>query len=249
MPEIIVALDVSSANEIAPLVNALPSEIRWYKVGLEFFTAEGPRALGILQDKNKRIFLDLKLHDIPRTVERAVSAAAQHGVDLLTVHAAGGRAMLEAAARAAKHTGTRLLAITTLTSLDEADLVEMGVQRPLPEHTAALGGMAIQCGIDGLVCSVHEAAAFRTRLGTGPLLVTPGIRLRPASPAADGTPPGQVRPAHGAEDQKRVATPAMAVQAGADYLVVGRPIVQAENPRAAALAMLAEIRDATQSAP
>ncbi|NQU40280.1 MAG: orotidine-5'-phosphate decarboxylase [Lentisphaerae bacterium] len=222
--QIIVALDLSAAADISPLIVQLPDEIQWYKVGLELFIGEGNRALDILTAMGKRIFLDLKLHDIPRTVERAVLTASQHNVGLLTVHASGGPAMLRAAATAAAQCDNPplIVAVTALTSLDHADLTTLGVARDLKEHALALGRMAIDCGIDGLVCSPHEAAALRSDLGPQPILVTPGIRM----------PEGDV------DDQKRVATPADAVKAGSDFLVVGRPIVQAEHPRQAALRIL-----------
>lgn len=228
-PEIIVALDFSSSDGMAPLLDQLPREVRFGKVGLELFTAEGPRALRLLRERDWRIFLDLKLHDIPHTAARAVRAAAAHGVDLLTVHAAGGRAMLEAAAEAAADIdGNRLqlVAVTTLTSLDEPDLREIGIERSLSAQALALAELALATGIDGVVTSVHEAPGLRERFGDGPLLVTPGIRL-----ASDDT-----------GDQKRVATPSMAVRAGATHLVIGRPITRAADPAAAARRLLADMR-------
>ncbi len=227
-PELIVALDVPSPDDVRPIVEHMPAEITFYKVGLELFTAGGPPVFRPLLAAGKRVFLDLKLHDIPRTVARAVGAAARHGVSMLTVHAGGGRAMLVAAAAAAADAGPgapKLVAVTTLTSLDQNDLTELGIARGLVEHTHALGALAIDCGIDGLVCSPLEVGAFRQRLGPGPLLVTPGVR-----PAGSNV-----------GDQKRIATPRMAVAAGASHLVIGRPILDAEDPGAAALAILQEI--------
>ena len=227
--DLIIAIDVSTPEEILPIINSLPDEVSFYKVGLELFISAGPMALIPFKDNNKKIFLDLKLHDIPRTVARAVKSAAQHGVDILTVHAGGGSDMLKAAAEAAHECGEnapKLVAVTTLTSLNDDDLVEMGVTRGLSEHTLALGKMAIDAGIDGLVCSPHEAAAFRELIGAEPILITPGIR-----------------PVGGdAGDQKRIATPAMAVAAGSSYLVVGRPILEADNPREAAVAIIKEMQ-------
>lgn len=222
--ELIVALDVPSAAEIPAIVNGLPDAVDFYKVGLELFIAAGPDALTFLQKRDKRIFLDLKLHDIPRTVARAVVSAAGYGVSLLTVHATGGRAMLTAAADACPD-GVNIVAVTTLTSLDQSDLTELGVSRDLRAHTTALGSLAIDCGIDGLVCSPLEITAFRNRIGGDPFIVTPGIR------PADGE----------LGDQKRVATPTMAVNDGASHLVVGRPILQADNPGLAAEAILQEM--------
>lgn len=233
-PELIVALDVPNLDAIRETIRMLPSRIRFYKVGLELFTSEGPAALSVLKEAHKHVFLDLKLHDIPRTVSRAVTAAAQHHVDMLTLHAGGGRAMLEAAAGAARaaapHRPT-LVAVTTLTSLDRDDLAELGVQRSVEEHTAALGDLALSSGIDGLVCSPLEVRAFRKTFGDAPVLVTPGVR--PAQ-APNG-------------DQKRTATPAMAVKAGASFLVVGRSILQADDPTTAAEAILEEISAAALS--
>jgi orotidine-5'-phosphate decarboxylase len=226
--ELIVALDVPSADAIPEIVSSLPAEIAYYKVGLELFTASGPAALQWLADNNKKIFLDLKLHDIPRTVANAVKTAAGRGISLLTVHAGGGRDMLTAAAEAAAECGAaapKLVAVTTLTSLDQNDLTELGIQRPLAEHTAALGKLAIDCGIDGLVCSPLEVGNFRQTLGPDPILVTPGIR-----PAG-----GDVG------DQKRIATPASAVKDGSSFLVVGRPILQAANPAEAATEILRQM--------
>ena len=233
-PELIVALDVPTADEIPAIVNALPSGVTHYKIGLELFAAAGPAALEFLAESGKQIFLDLKLHDIPRTVARAVQAAAQHNVGLLTVHAGGGRAMLSAAAEAAAQEGDKapkLVAVTTLTSLDQDDLTELGILRSIGDHTAALGRLAIDCGIDGLVCSPLEVANFRENLGDGPILVTPGIR-----PAG-----GDVG------DQKRVATPAMAVNGGSSFLVVGRPILEANDPAAAADEILTQKNSAYPS--
>ena len=230
--ELIVALDVPDARQAAAVVDRLPPEVDFFKIGLELFAAEGPAVIETLRSRGRRVFLDLKFHDIPRTVARAVAVCARRGVTLLTVHAAGGRAMLQAAAAAAREAGAdrpRLVAVTTLTSLDASDLRETGVARPLDDHTLALGELAVASGLDGLVCSPLEAAAFRARLGSAPLLVTPGIR-----PAG-----GEVG------DQKRVATVAEAVRAGATYLVVGRPILEAADPAAAARRVLAEIAEAS----
>jgi orotidine-5'-phosphate decarboxylase len=228
-PELIIALDVPSADAIPDVVKSLPEAVRYYKVGLELFVAAGPEALTFLQKRGKRIFLDLKLHDIPRTVARAVASASGYGVSLLTVHAGGGRALLSAAAEA-RPAGMNIVAVTTLTSLDQSDLTELGVTRDIREHTVELGALAIACGIDGLVCSPLEIRAFRQRIGAEPVIVTPGIR-----------------PAGGdLGDQKRVATPAMAVADGASFLVVGRPILEATNPGLAAEQILQEIQTAAQ---
>lgn len=228
-PALIVALDVPTLNEMEEALNRLPDSIEWYKVGLELFCAEGPAILEPLKKRNKKIFLDLKLHDIPRTVANAVKTAASHGVNLMTVHAIGGRAMLEAAAEAARECANppKLVAVTTLTSLSQDDFADLGIVRSVSDQALALGELAVSSGIDGLVTSAHEAGALRKKFPQA-LLVTPGIRM----------PDGDVG------DQKRVATPAFAVQQGATHLVVGRPILQAEDPAAAATAIFADIKSA-----
>lgn len=228
-PALIVALDVPTKQDMEETLTRLPDSLEWYKVGLEIFCAEGPGILEPLKARNKKIFLDLKLHDIPRTVANAVKTAAAHGVNLMTVHAIGGRAMLEAAAEAARECDNppKLVAVTTLTSLSQDDFTDLGIQRTVSEQALALGELAISSGIDGMVTSAHEAAALRERFPDA-LLVTPGIRM----------PEGDVG------DQKRVATPAFAVEQGATHLVVGRPIVQAKDPDAATQAILSNIKSA-----
>jgi len=228
-PALIVALDVPTLKEMEDALNRLPETIEWYKVGLELFCAEGPAVLEPLKKRNKKIFLDLKLHDIPQTVANAVKTAASHGVNLLTVHAIGGRAMLEAAAKAARECDNppKIVAVTTLTSLSQDDFLDLGIERTISEQALALGELAISSGIDGMVTSAHEAGALRKRFPAA-LLVTPGIRM----------PDGDVG------DQKRVATPAFAVQQGSTHLVVGRPIMQANDPSAVAAAILADIKNA-----
>ena len=227
-PEIILAVDVPTAADITPLLNKLPDPLTWFKVGLELFSAEGPAVLTPFSLRKKHIFLDLKLHDIPRTVANAVTAAAKLGVNLMTVHAIGGRAMLKAAAEAAAAFGPnrpRLVAVTTLTSLNQDDFTDLGIQRTVSEQALALTDLALSCGIDGVVTSVHEAPLLRCKFGNTPILVTPGIRPSGADVG----------------DQKRVATPTLAVEAGSTYLVIGRPIVEAAAPRAATLAIQAEM--------
>ena len=220
-------LDVPSAREAAAAVRALGDAVSFYKVGLELFLADGPETLRLLRGEGKRVFLDLKLHDIPRTVERAVRSCLAWEPELLTIHAQGSRAMVEGAARAVREAGaaTKILAVTILTSLDRSDLEWLGVARSVEEEVLALGRMAVGAGADGLVCSPKEVAALRAALGPDAVLVTPGVR-----------------PAGGAlGDQKRVMTPREAVRAGATHLVVGRPILGAPDPRAAALAIRAEM--------
>ena len=221
--DLIVALDVPNAEAMEAKLQEMPDFIEWYKVGLELFCAEGPAVLESLKKRNKKIFLDLKLHDIPRTVGNAVKTAAAHGVNLMTVHAIGGRAMLQEAASAAAECANppKLVAVTTLTSLSQDDFSDLGITRTVSEQAVELGRLAISSGIDGLVTSAHEAKALREQFPEA-ILVTPGIRM----------PEGDVG------DQKRVATPSFAVEQGATHLVIGRPIVQAEDPTAAATAML-----------
>ncbi|MBA4387997.1 MAG: orotidine-5'-phosphate decarboxylase [Verrucomicrobia bacterium] len=230
--QLIVALDVPDTDSVQRIVDLLPPEIAWYKVGLELFVSEGPQVLSLLKKRQKRIFLDLKLHDIPNTVARAVASAARHGADMLTLHAGGGRAMLQAAADQAAMLGPdgpKLVAVTTLTSLNDKDLNEMGISRALADHTKALGIMAVNSGVNGVVCSTHEAAEFRQDLPAGSIIVTPGIR-----PAGSDV-----------GDQKRIATPSVAVKSGSDFLVVGRPILSAKSPGDSARCILKEIESAS----
>lgn len=233
-PEIILALDVPNGAALSPLLPRLPPELSWFKIGLELFTAEGPGWVRHLASGGRRIFLDLKLHDIPRTVANAVTAAGSLGASLMTVHAIGGRAMLTAAAEAAAAFGPnrpRLVAVTTLTSLNQQDFADLGINRSVTDQALRLTELALKSGIDGVVTSVLEAAALRKEFGPDPLLVTPGIRPAGADVG----------------DQKRVATPAMAVEAGASYLVVGRPIMDAADPSVATLGIQREIDQAWQS--
>ena len=199
-----------------------------FKVGSQLFTGEGPRAVEKLAGLGFDIFLDLKFHDIPNTVAHAVAAAARlPRVRLMTLHAAGGLAMMQAAREAAGNKKNRpaLLAVTVLTSSDEATLQEIGMAGPLESRVVALARLAKEAGMDGVVSSALEAPAIRRELGANFKILVPGVR-----PAAAAT-----------NDQARVATPGDAVRAGADYLVVGRPITAAAKPREAALAIIAEI--------
>jgi orotidine-5'-phosphate decarboxylase len=224
---LIVALDVSSAAEAQKIVQALGPAVSTYKVGNQLFTAEGPGVVRELVGTGKKVFLDLKFHDIPNTVAGGVRSAAALGVSMLTVHAAGGSAMLRAAVDAAKQAPKPpiILAVTVLTSLCDADLQQTGVAGRTLDHALVLATLARNCGCDGVVASPHEARAIRQNLGAGLVIVTPGIR-----PAGSGK-----------GDQSRVNAPAEAIAAGADYLVVGRPITKAENPAQAAQQILREI--------
>ena len=232
MAELIVALDVQTRAEAVAKVKAIGEPVGFYKIGLELFTAEGPDVVRAVKDLGKKVFLDLKFHDIPRTVERAVRSGGRLGADLMTIHAAGGKAMVRAAADAAAAFGAqgpKILAVTVLTSLDRADLADIGVAGRAPaEQVEAMARLATANGAHGLVCSPREVGALSGALAAGTLFVTPGVR--PAG-AATG-------------DQKRVATPADAVRSGATHLVVGRPILAADDPAAAARAILAEMERA-----
>lgn len=224
-PRVIVALDLPDADAALRLAERLdPGRCR-VKVGLELYTAAGPRVIGGLVERGFDVFLDLKLHDIPNTVAGAARAAAALGCWMLTVHAAGGPAMVAAAAEALAGVERRpsLVAVTVLTSLDEAALAAIGVTLAPGEWARRLAVAALGAGADGLVCSPQEVAALRDAHGRDVTLVTPGVR--PAGSAVG--------------DQRRVATPAQALAAGADYLVVGRPITAAADP-AAALAVISD---------
>lgn len=229
--QIIVALDVPDSSSMRGLLERLPARLEWYKLGLELFCAEGPDALKPLHEMRKNVFLDLKLHDIPRTVAEAVRSASRHGIQMLTLHASGGSAMMAAAASAAAEFGPerpKLLAVTVLTSLDIADLNAQGIGRSPSEQVSVLARLAIDAGMDGLVCSAREVGVLRRELGPEPLLITPGIRM----------------PSKSIDDQKRVASPADAVRDGASHLVVGRPITKADDPAKA----LRDIEDNMASA-
>ncbi|HXP48086.1 MAG TPA: orotidine-5'-phosphate decarboxylase [Terriglobales bacterium] len=224
----IVALDVSSAAEAQKIVQALGPAVSTYKVGNQLFTAEGPSVVRELVGTGKRVFLDLKFHDIPKTVAGGVRSAAALGVSMLTVHASGGSAMLRAAVDAARQAPKPpiILAVTVLTSLSDADLQQTGVAGRTLDHALVLATLARNCGCDGVVASPHEARAIRQNLGAELVIVTPGIR-----PAGSGK-----------GDQSRVNTPTEAIAAGADYLVVGRPVTEAADPRRAAEEIMKEIR-------
>ena len=229
MAELIVALDVDNRREAEEKVKLIGDPVGFYKIGLELFTAEGPDVVKAVKDLGKKVFLDLKFHDIPRTVERAVRSGGKLGVDLMTIHSVGGRAMIKAAADAAAEfgeAGPKILAVTVLTSLDRSDLEDVGIAGRSPaEQVEAMARFAVENGANGLVCSPMEVGALSKSLKAGTLFITPGVR--PAGAAVG--------------DQKRVATPADAVRDGATHLVVGRPILAAADPAAAAAAIRAEM--------
>jgi len=229
---LVVALDTPSRDQAVAWARALAGRVGLVKVGLELFTAAGPALVEELTRLGTRVFLDLKLHDIPNTVERAAANAARLGVDLITVHAGGGRAMLAAAAAGAasgaRAERTKVLAVTVLTSLDDAALDELGIPGGAAARVVAWADLARAAGCDGVVCSPRELAALRRRLGASFVLLAPGIRPAGADLG----------------DQRRVATPAAAVADGADYIVVGRPITAAADPVAAAEAIVGEMTGA-----
>lgn len=223
--KIIIALDMASDHDVMTLLRQLdPAQCR-VKIGKELFTRYGPALVRQVSDLGFDIFLDLKFHDIPNTVNKAVIAAAELGIWMLTLHAAGGAEMLRAARDAvtASEHKPLLVAVTLLTSLEQDDLAVQGVQRTPLEQVQRLASLAQECGMDGVVCSAAEAGELRKLLRKDFLLVTPGIR-----PQGDA-----------ANDQKRIVTPAAAVQEGSDYLVIGRPITRAREP-VAKLALIQE---------
>lgn len=229
--KIIVALDTHDLGQAEQLVGAIGSEVGAFKIGHALTLSNGLVVIERLRAVGaERIFLDLKFHDIPSVVGLAMAEAARRGVWMVTVHASGGSAMIKAAVRASEGPGGLLvMAVTTLTSLD-ADALrdEVGVARGLDEHTLRLAELARRVGAHGVIASAHEAMTIRQRCGPGFLIVTPGIRSKGAD----------------AGDQRRVATFAEAIQAGADYVVVGRAITAAVDPRAAAIALREEGMDA-----
>ncbi len=223
---VFVAIDRGDVADARMLITALRGVVGGVKLGLEFFMANGPDGVrAAMADVSLPLFLDLKLHDIPNTVAAAVRSVAPLAPAFLTVHAGGGEAMMRAAAEA-KEAGTRLLGVTVLTSLSDADLAAVGQHGPSADQVRRLAELAVSSGLDGVVCSPHEVAMLRAGLGPGPVLMVPGIR--PAGAAAG--------------DQKRVMPPADAMAAGASHLVIGRPITEAPDPTAAARAIAASQR-------
>jgi orotidine-5'-phosphate decarboxylase len=235
--KLIVALDVPTAEAGLRLADRLEGHVGMFKIGLENFSAEGPVLVRFLTAKGMKVFLDLKLHDIPNTVRSAAREAAHLGVSIFNVHAVGGRKMMEAALKGAtegaRDRGGRrplVLAVTVLTSLAAEDLTGLGISGSPEEVVVRMAKLARDAGLDGVVASPREITPLRKSLGPDLVIVTPGIR-----PAAAG-----------ADDQVRIATPASAIQAGASYLVVGRPITGAADPAAAADAVVAEMESALQ---
>ena len=217
LKRIIVALDYANSAEALAMADRLdPARCR-LKVGKELFTREGPQIIRGLQDRGFDLFLDLKFHDIPNTTAAACTAAADLGVWMINVHALGGRRMMEAASKAVEPFSTLLIAVTVLTSMEAQDLREIGLQYEPAELVPKLASLAQQSGLDGVVCSAHEARYMRDTLGGKFHLVTPGVRPAGADKA----------------DQRRIMTPAQALGEGASYLVIGRPITRAADPASA----------------
>jgi len=232
--QILVALDVSIARDALALADTLRGTVGGYKVGSQLFTSEGPSVVRALVERGDRVFLDLKFHDIPNTVAGAVAAATDLGVWMVNVHAAGGPAMLAAAKQAAQEAAGRrggtpplVIAVTVLTSMDEATLREVGVNHTPIEQVERLARTTQAAGLDGVVASPQEVAAIRRACGPSFVVVTPGIRGGTAT--------------SGPDDQRRTATPAGAIAAGSSFLVIGRPITGSADPRSAAQRMAEEI--------
>jgi orotidine-5'-phosphate decarboxylase len=229
---ILAALDVDSAQHARSLADALRGTVGGFKIGKQLFTSEGPSIVRELSERGDKVFLDLKFHDIPNTVAGAIAAAVSSGAWMVNVHAAGGRKMMQAAAQAASDASAKggrrrplVIGVTVLTSLDDQALRETGVSAPVLDQVRQLATLAQQSGLDGVVASAHEIAAIRQACGPDFVIVTPGIR-----PAAGPL---------GSDDQARTMGPAEAIAAGASYLVIGRPITAATDPRQAALDIVA----------
>jgi orotidine-5'-phosphate decarboxylase len=225
---LIVALDVSSVSAAQELVQRIGDAAGIYKVGLQLFTAEGPGFVRDLVRSGRRVFLDLKLHDIPNTVGHAVENAAALGVHMLTVHASGGSAMLRAAVEAAKGSPLNILAVTVLTSLNDEDMDEIGVAGRVSDQALRMAALAQTVGCQGIISSPREALLIRKSLGESFAIVTPGIR--PAGAESN--------------DQQRIATPAKAIENGASHIVLGRPITHAADPAQAARSIISEMEQA-----
>jgi orotidine-5'-phosphate decarboxylase len=223
--KIIVALDTPDSVSALRLVADLNDAIAWVKVGLQLFTAEGPVLVKSLKERGLKVFLDLKFHDIPNTAHEAMRSAVNLGVDMVTIHLSGGSKMVRRAIDGASGSPLLVLGVTVLTSFDQAELRGIGIQRSLAEQVAELVAMGCQCGLRGVVCSPQEITLLRSKFGNSLTIVTPGVR-----------PSGSLQ-----NDQQRVMTPVEAIRAGANHLVIGRPITAAKSPREAALLIAREI--------
>ena len=232
-PRLIAALDFPTVEAAKKAVEEIGDAVAYYKVGMELYYAAGNDMIRFLKEHGKKVFLDLKLQDIPNTVASALKVEARLGVDMINVHAVGGKKMMEAAAKAVKETAEelgverpKLIAVTILTSMDEEQFADLNYKNTIPEQVVALAKLAKAAGLDGVVASPKEAAAIREACGPDFLIVTPGVR--PAGSALD--------------DQSRVTTPAQAFANGSTHIVVGRPIMKAENRKQAAEAIVEEIK-------
>jgi orotidine-5'-phosphate decarboxylase len=221
---LIVALDFPTQAKALALVSVLSGSVSTYKIGLQLYTVAGPAIVQAVAATGAKIFLDLKLHDIPNTVARAVAAAGELGVHMLTLHLSGGSAMLRAAVEV-KPPGLSLLGVTVLTSASQETLGEIGIASELSAHVVRLAELGQKCGVDGLITSPQEVRVLRERVGRDMMLVTPGVRPEWA----------------GVDDQKRFTTPSEALKSGADYLVIGRPITAHADPAAAMKRLIEEI--------
>jgi len=232
-PRLIAALDFPTVEAAKKAVEEIGDAVAYYKVGMELYYAAGNDMIRFLKEHDKKVFLDLKLQDIPNTVASALKVEARLGVDMINVHAVGGKKMMEAAAKAVKETAEelgverpKLIAVTILTSMDEEQFADLNYKNTIPEQVVALAKLAKAAGLDGVVASPKEAAAIREACGPDFLIVTPGVR--PAGSALD--------------DQSRVTTPAQAFANGSTHIVVGRPIMKAETRKQAAEAIVEEIK-------
>lgn len=222
---LIVALDFPTEMEALRLVDQISGQIGFFKIGLQLYTIAGPQLVRRVSASGAKVFLDLKLHDIPNTVASAVASAGELGVQMITVHLSGGRAMLDAAV-SARPADLALLGVTLLTSIDAEALQEIGIRSSVEEQVQHLAELGVAAGIDGLVASAHEVKNLRVRFGQSITIVTPGVRPKWSEPG----------------DQKRFMTPREALESGADYLVIGRPVIAHSNPREAVQKILGELQ-------
>ncbi|MCB9092015.1 MAG: orotidine-5'-phosphate decarboxylase [Halobacteriovoraceae bacterium] len=211
--KVIVALDFNNRKTLDNFINRVGRYLNFVKVGMELFYSEGPEVIDFLKNKNLKVFLDLKLHDIPQTVEKSLLMLKKHEVDMINVHALGGESMLKAAANVFTGSATKIIGVTILTSLDDTDCEKIHLKGNVTENVLNLAKLSAYCGLDGIVCSALEASELKTSLPPGFLYVTPGIRLN-----------------HDSGDQKRVVAPKEAFAMGSSYLVMGREITQSADP-------------------